>query len=64
MAWGLFVALWPVFLMLMVAAVAIHVAQTGLVWAVEKFEFDLSRISRSGVARFWRFARWSIRQGV
>lgn len=44
-AWGLFVALWPVFLMLMVAAVAIHVAQTGLVWAVEKFEFDLSRIS-------------------
>lgn len=44
-AWGLFVAMWPLFLMLIVTAVSIHVAQTGLVWAVDKFEFDLSRLS-------------------
>lgn len=45
LGWGLLAALWPVFLFLVVAALAIHMAQTGLVWAVDKFELDWSRLS-------------------
>ncbi len=43
--WALFLAMWPVFLLLLTAAVAIHVVQTGLVWASDKFELDFSRLS-------------------
>ncbi len=51
---ALFAAMWPVFLLLLTAAVAIHVMQTGLVWASERFEFDLSRISpMKGFARLF-----------
>ncbi|MEK7246576.1 MAG: EscU/YscU/HrcU family type III secretion system export apparatus switch protein, partial [Pseudomonadota bacterium] len=45
LAWGLMAALWPVFLFLVIAALAIHLVQTGLVWAVEKFDLDWSRLS-------------------
>ena len=45
LAWGLMAALWPVFLFLVIAALAIHMSQTGLVWAVDRFELDWSRIS-------------------
>jgi flagellar biosynthetic protein FlhB len=45
LAWALLAALWPVFLFLVVAAFAIHLAQTGLVWAVDRFELDWSRLS-------------------
>ena len=44
-AWGLTAALWPVFMFLIIAGLAVNIAQTGLVWADEKFDFDLSRIS-------------------
>jgi flagellar biosynthetic protein FlhB len=42
---SLAVALWPVFLLLILAALAVHLVQNGLIWATEKFEFDLSRLS-------------------
>lgn len=45
LAWALLAALWPVFLFLLVAALAIHLVQTGLVWAVDKFELDWGRLS-------------------
>ena len=45
LAMALLAALWPVFVFLVAAALAIHLAQTGLVWAVEKFELDWSRLS-------------------
>ena len=45
LAWALLAALWPVFLLLVVAALAIHIVQTGLVWATERFELDWSRLS-------------------
>ena len=52
--WMLFLAMWPVFALLLTAAIAIHMVQTGLIWASEKFEFDLSRISpMKGLARLF-----------
>lgn len=45
LALALLVALWPVFVFLVAAALAIHIAQTGLVWAVDKFELDWTRLS-------------------
>ena len=45
LALSLLVALWPIFLFLVIAALAIHLVQTGLVWAVDKFELDWSRLS-------------------
>jgi len=44
-AQALLAAVWPVFLFLVIAALAIHLVQTGLVWAVDKFELDWSRLS-------------------
>lgn len=44
-ALALLVAVWPVFLFLVIAALAIHIVQTGLVWATEKFELDWNRLS-------------------
>jgi len=56
LAWGMLAALWPVFLFLVIAALAIHLVQTGLVWAVDKFELDWSRISPlSGLRRMLSF---------
>ena len=52
MAEVLLVALWPIFLFLVIAAQATHLVQTGLVWATEKFDFDWSRLSPlSGLKR-------------
>jgi len=45
---SMLLALWPVFLLLILAAVAVHVLQNGLIWATEKFDFDLGRLSPLG----------------
>jgi flagellar biosynthetic protein FlhB len=45
LALALLAALWPIFLFLVMAALAIHLVQTGLVWAVDRFELDWGRLS-------------------